>query len=95
VQVRLDRQLTVAVGLAQDRGRRLHEVADAVDVEDEPGGGQSGVAAAEPRDHAATVLGAVAWQMATASASEAWWLPTSTPSTSFTILRSCALSARP
>ena len=69
VQVRLDGQL---VGVAaQHRRRRLHEVADAVHVEDEAGRRQARTLAAQSRDHAAAIRGAVTWQMATASASEA------------------------
>src|SRR3954467_399591 len=87
VEIRLDGQLLAVA--PQDRRRRLDEIADAVHVEHEARRRQAGALAGEPRDHAAAIRGAVAWQMATASASEAWLFATSTPSTSLTILWIC------
>ena len=78
VQVRLDRQIALA-RVPQHGGCRLDEVADAVDVEHQPGSRKAGRTSAQPRDHAGTGRGAVAWQIATASASEAWLFRTSRP----------------
>jgi len=58
VQVRLHRQLVA--GAPQDRRRRLHQVAHAVHIEHEACSGEPGALAAQPRDHAAALLGAVA-----------------------------------
>ena len=58
------------------RRRRVDEVADAVDVDDERLADPAGGAPAKPRDHDATARcsgGASAWQIATASASAAWF----------------------
>ena len=71
VEVRLDRDLGAALRRAQHRRRRGHEVADAVDVEQQP------VRRVRPRACRATARsrrhpasgGISAWQMATASAS--------------------------
>ena len=73
VQVCLDDDLLRLGRQAEHARGRVDEVADAVDVEHEPVAA-SDRDAAEPRDHPATILsrgGASAWQIATASASEA------------------------
>jgi len=72
VEVRLDRQLPVP-GRSEHRRCRLHEVADAADIEDEDVPSPAGRYAAEPPDHDATRWSgeASAWQIATASASAA------------------------
>ena len=92
-EVRLDGQLVAAA--TEQRGRRLDQVADAVHVEDEARRREPGALAAQTRDHAATLRGAVAWQIATANASDACMFSTSMPRTSFTIRCTCAFSARP
>src|SRR5439155_13853135 len=53
VQVRLDGHRVTA--LSQHGGRRLDEVADAVHVDDEPGGREAGALPAEARNHASTI----------------------------------------
>src|SRR5439155_19273254 len=97
VQVCLDRQLLPA--LAQHRGGRLDELADAVDVEYETGRRQARALPSQPSDHRANSArrGAVAWQIATASASAAWFGVGSfgNDRIAFTIFCTCALSARP
>src|SRR6185503_550986 len=77
-RVDLDRHLAVVGGTCAetlDRRRRVDEVADPVHLDDEAAAGAPGDAAAKPRDHEAILRasgGAVAWQIATASASAAW-----------------------
>ena len=91
------------VGVARQPPRprgREHEVADPVDVEHEPVAGLAREPPAQPRDHPATAFrsgGASAWQIATASASDAW-----SGVGRFSSLRidctmrcTCAFSARP
>ena len=71
VEERLDRDLAPALGAPQHAGRRRDEVADAVDVEQEPVRAATGRRAAQPGDHEAIRAsgGINAWQIATASAS--------------------------
>src|SRR6185503_5049229 len=88
------------VALLPHRGRRrVHEVAHAADVEHEALRRARDGAAAEAGDHPATFRsgGAIAWQIATASASAAWFGVgiASRPRIAFTIRPTCSLSARP
>ena len=73
VEVGLDRDLARRRPPPERRRRRLHEVADAADVEHEAVGAAADRDAAEPPDHDATRWSgdASAWQIATASASAA------------------------
>src|SRR5262249_852780 len=74
VQVRVERDLLGAVGLAYGARRRRAEIATAADVEDEAVARGRPRPAAQARDHAEPTFrsgGASAWQIATASASAA------------------------
>src|SRR4051794_26270236 len=99
VEVRVQRDLLGAVGEPYRGGRGSEEVADAPDVDDEPLRRVRHGASAKARDHPATLSsgGARAWQMATASASEACdGLGTaSSDRMAFTIFCTCCFSARP
>ena len=102
VEMRLEDDLVRFVGLFHRRRSRKEPVSDAVHVQDQtvrvPGDGL----AAEARDHRALPAraargGASAWQIATASASAAWWGfgGSASPRIAFTIRCTCAFSARP
>src|SRR5262245_12552503 len=93
VEICLDSEL-IAVA-SQHRRRRLDQVADAVHVEHETGAREPRPLPPQARDHATAARGAVAWQIATASASAACWFLTSMPRTSFTMRCTCAFSACP
>src|SRR5438132_6135299 len=99
VQIGLELDLAAPVGQAVRARRRLDEVADAAHVEDEPVGAPRDRLAAQPGDHPAALSngGARAWQMATASASAAWFGSggSASPRIAFTIRCTCAFSARP
>src|SRR5262249_43987927 len=86
VEVRLDGHVRTAV--PKHRRRRVHEVTDAVHVDDQPGGRELRPAT-QARDHRTTCRsGEVsAWQIATASASAAWFGEGSSgsPSMAFTM----------
>ena len=73
VQVGLEGYLVGAVGAPKHARGRGDQVADAVHVQDEAVRAARDRLAPEPRDHPATLSsgGASAWQIATASASEA------------------------
>ncbi len=77
VEVRVDGDLVGRVALAHRGRRRVDEVADAADVEDEPFRRVRHGLTAQARDHEAAAIrrsgGAIAWQIATASASAAWF----------------------
>jgi len=95
--VDLDRDLAVAQAL--HGRRRVDEVADAVHVDDQARPRAPGDAAAQARNHAVSLIsgGAIAWQIATASASAAWFGDgtSSSERIAFTIFPTCCLSARP
>src|SRR6185312_8002751 len=100
VQIRLDHHLVGAVGLPCGAWRRSDEVADAADVEEQPLRRRRDGRAAQAGDHADTAFRsgeASAWQIATASASAAWFGVGSSlsPRMTFTIRCTCAFSARP
>ena len=105
VEIRLDRHLVGAAGLAHDARRRGDEVADAADVENEPFERRSTrpacPGASRRRSPSAAAIfmsgGASAWQIATASASAAWFGvgSASSPRIAFTMRCTCAFSARP
>ena len=99
VQVGLDDDLAGALGGAHRRRRGGEEVADAVDVEHEAVRRPAGRASPQPRDHPAirSSGGASAWQIATASASAAWFGVGFDSSARIvrTIRCTCAFSARP
>jgi hypothetical protein len=75
VQVRLDRDLAAPLGGTHGPGRRGDEIADPVHVEHEAVGRPAGELAPQARDHPVSRRsgGASAWQIATASASAAWF----------------------
>ncbi len=95
--VDLDRDLAAAEALHRRRG--VDEVADAVHVDDETLSRTPRDPAAQPRDHALSLTsgGMSAWQIATASASAAWFGAgtSSRARIAFTIFPTCCLSARP
>src|SRR5581483_1530136 len=99
VEVRLDRDLAACIRLPDGARRGGDEVADAADVEHEALRGRGDGRSPQPRDHPASLRsgGASAWQMATASASAAWFGvgSASSPRIAFTIRCTCAFSARP
>ena len=89
------------LGLAHDRRRRGDEVADAADVEHEPVGVEATGFPRRREIRAQPTIfrsgGASAWQIATASASAAWFGvgSSSRPRIALTIRCTCAFSARP
>jgi hypothetical protein len=102
VEVRLEDDFIDSVGPLRRRRSREEPVADAIHLQDEtvrvPGDGL----AAEARDQRALPTsaasgGASAWQIATASASAAWWGfgGSASPRIAFTMRCTCSFSARP
>ena len=73
VQVGVERDLAPRLRLAERAQRRLDAIADAVDVEDDPVEHPRDDGAPQRGDHpvARRSSGAIAWQIATASASAA------------------------
>ena len=99
VQVRVERDLSPAFCQAR-RGRRDGQrVADPADVQHDPLAGARDRGPAQPRDHPTAFIsgGAIAWQIATASASAAWCGVgiAFSPRIAATIRCTCAFSARP
>ena len=105
VEVGLDDDLLLLAGVGglAERGRGgRDEITDAAHLDHEPVGGAPDRPPSQPRDHALSSAirrsgGASAWQIATASASEAWFGVgfVSSARIARTIRCTCAFSARP
>ncbi len=100
MEVRLERDLVAFARAPPRPSGRLHEIADPANVQDDAVAGLAGEATPQPRDHPATARrsgGAIAWQIATASASDAWSGVgrDSILRIDCTIRCTCAFSARP
>ena len=99
MQVRLDHDLALPARLLRGAPGRLDEVADPADLEHERVRGARDRFAAQPGDQTAALSrgGASAWQIATASASAAWFGVGGfgSPRIALTIFCTCTLSACP
>src|SRR4051794_17621896 len=97
--VRIDLDGDLAVSEPVHGRRRLHEVADAAHVDDKPAPRAAVDPSAQPGDQLTYLRsgGASAWQIATASASAAWFGRgrSSSARIVFTIRCTCCFSARP